>query len=136
MNTRIIAISLTAATLAVGLTACTSAADEASRNLSTAAENFEVERRITFINGITGEFFLSIEGFCSVDAQDELPGDALSVTCKVAPNEYTKDYLGLSDNVTYMSEQLNGIDVSLYHRRILIRPETIMPDLELNAGVQ
>jgi len=44
---------------------CASDADVASYNLSKAADNFEVPRRIIFYNGITGEYMLVIEGLYS-----------------------------------------------------------------------
>lgn len=49
--------------LAILLTGC-SDADIASQNISKAADNFEISRRIVFYNGITGEYMLSIEGAC------------------------------------------------------------------------
>lgn len=52
----------------VGLVALTGCADDAavaSRNLVKAADNFEVNRRIVFYNGITDSYMLTIEGFCS-----------------------------------------------------------------------
>ncbi len=42
------------------LTSC-SDADTASQNLSIAADNFEINRRIIFYNGINGEYMLEIE---------------------------------------------------------------------------
>lgn len=50
------------------LAGCTRDATVASRNLSAAADNFELDRRIVFYNGITGAYMLSIEGKCSFDA--------------------------------------------------------------------
>lgn len=135
MKKKFLAAGLAAVALVTVLSGCSTASETASKNLSTAAENFEIERKITFINGITGEFFLTIEGFCSVDPAEGLV-DALAVTCKVGPDEYTKDYLKESDNVTWISEQVDGVDVSLYHRRILVRPETVLPELEFDAGKQ
>jgi predicted small secreted protein len=49
------------AVLGLGLAACNDA-NVASSNLSTAADNFEINRRVVFYNGITGEYMLSIEG--------------------------------------------------------------------------
>lgn len=102
----------------------------ASRNLSTAADNFEITRRIVFYNGITGTYMLSIEGRCSFDA-----GNArkLDVTCKTGPRDYKKHSLGLSDNVTYFSEQLVGADVSVYHYRVVFKPQTILPDIDVRV---
>jgi len=47
---------------AVGLSACEREADVASRNVSRAADEFEVVRRIVFVNSWTDNYLLSIEG--------------------------------------------------------------------------
>lgn len=107
------------------LTGCTNSADVASQNLSTAADNFEINRRVVFINGITDKYLLSIEGRCSI--KDD--SGQLEVTCKVGDNAYKKHFLGLSDNVTYMVEQLDSADVSTYHYKVMFRPTTIIPDV-------
>ena len=78
----------------------------ASRNLSIAAENFEIDRRIVFYNGITDTYMLTIEGRC--DILDDRAGQ-LEVTCKTSDQDYTKHFLGLSDNVTYFAEQLEKV---------------------------
>lgn len=81
------------------LTACASEATIASKNTSMAADQFQIERRIVFYNGITGDYILSIEGLCSLGNYDGT--GELSVTCKTGPRKYKKHFLGLSDNVTY-----------------------------------
>lgn len=101
----------------------------ASHNLSKAAEQFQLERRIVFYNGITGEYMLSMEGRCSV----EQTSARLAVTCKTGPEEYKKHYLGLSDNVTYFSEQVDAVNVSAYHYKVIFKPQTIVPDIDLKA---
>jgi len=81
---RLIALTATAALLL--LTSCTSSdADVASSNLSKAAEQFEIERRIVFFNGITDKYLLTIEGRCSVETTNSAVGGSLEVTCKVSP---------------------------------------------------
>ena len=130
MNKRIIAGLVVAAALT--LTGCTSSAETAGNNLATAADNFEVQRSTIFYNGITGEIMLSIEGRCSIDDQ----GKQVEVICKVADNEYTKDLLGLSDNVTYFSHQMAPIDVSVYHQTVIIKPENFVPGFQFEAGKQ
>jgi len=126
---------IVAATLAVagvvGLAGCTSDADKASENISTAADNFEVQRLIVGINGITDKVLFSVEGRCSITRDGDLV-----VTCKHGPNDYRKHYLGLSDNVTYVSTQLEGVDASVYHTRIILKPENILPDFDLSTGRQ
>ncbi|HEY6020295.1 MAG TPA: hypothetical protein VIY48_10435 [Candidatus Paceibacterota bacterium] len=102
-------------------------ADVASKNLSTAADNFQIDRRIVFYNGITGDYILTIMGKCSLgnhDAKGEL-----TVTCKVGPNQYKKHFLGLSDNVTYFAEQLEEVPVDVYHYQVVFKPAVIIPDI-------
>lgn len=43
----------------------------ASRNLSRAAENLEIDRGIEFYNGITGTYMLTIEGRCAIEDQQK-----------------------------------------------------------------
>ena len=110
------------------LTGCNDA-DIASRNLSVAADNFEVSRRVVFYNGITGEYMLTIEGLCSLGNQDKTK--QLTITCKTGAGNYKKHFLGLSDNVTYFVEQLDAKNVSAYHYRVIFKPTAIIPDLEI-----
>ena len=110
------------------LAGCEDDASIASRNLSKAADMFEIERRVVFYNGITGDYILSIEGRCSLQL-----GPSLKVTCKTGPNAYKKHYLGISDNVTYFAEQLEPKDVSVYHYRVIFKPQTIIPDVDFRG---
>ena len=52
---------LAAIGLAVGVSACSREADVASYNLSQAADNFGINRRIVFYNGITDKYMLEID---------------------------------------------------------------------------
>ena len=115
--------------LAVLAMACSTEADVASVNVSKAADQFEVQRRVVFFNGITDTYLLSIEGLCSLGNSD--PQYRLSVTCKVGPTMYKKHFLGLSDNVSYFVEQLDGAKVDTFHYRVTFRPSVIIPDIDL-----
>ena len=108
--------------------ACTDA-DVASANLSKEADMFRINRRIVFYNGISGEYILVIEGFCSLGNFDS--SGELSVTCKVGEDSYKKHYLGLSDNVTYFSEQVESQGVSVNHYKVIFKPRVIVPDIEV-----
>lgn len=111
------------------LTGCgTTDADVASRNLSTAADQFQVDRRIVFINGMTDTYPLSIEGKCSVLDQ----GNQLEVTCKTGPDQYKKHFLGLSGTVSYIVEQLDPKTVSSDYYRVIFKPTVILPDVEMS----
>lgn len=104
-------------------------ADVASSNISKAADNFEITRRIVFYNGISGEYILTVEGRCSLGNYDS--SGQLTVTCKTGPGAYKKHFLGLSDNVTFFAEQLEAADVSVYHYRVIFKPSVIIPDIEV-----
>jgi hypothetical protein len=113
------------------LSGCTSAADSANDNLSKAADNFEVPRRIVGINGITDKVLFSVEGFCSITND----GRKLDVICKTNKDgTVERTTLGLSDNVTYVSTQLSGVKVDLFKPRIIFRPETIVPNVDLSIS--
>ncbi|WP_245838196.1 hypothetical protein [Paenibacillus amylolyticus] len=118
--------------IALLLTACTDA-DIASSNISKAADNFEIPRRIVFYNGITDKYMLTVEGRCSLGNADNRD-QQLTVTCKVGEDKYKKHFLGLSDNVTYFAEQLEPVDVSVYHYRVTFKPQAILPDVDFRGG--
>ena len=118
----------------VALGACSPDADVASRNLSKAADMFEIDRRVVFYNGITGAYMLTIEGRCSLGNFDS--NRQLSVTCKVGEGKYKKHYLGLSDNVTYFVEQIKSKGVSAYHYRVIFKPQTIIPDIDARGSAK
>lgn len=120
------ALALTAAILA----GCSSEADIASKNLSKAADQFEVDRRIIFYNGITDSYMLTIEGKCSLGNQDN--SGKLSVTCRVGEQKYKKHFLGLSDNVTYFVEHLEPTSASGFRHRVILRPDQIVPAIEVD----
>lgn len=121
---------LLAGLLAFGLAACsTNDADVASENLSKAADQFEILRRVVFYNGINGEYMLTIEGYCSLGNNDDV--GELTVTCKIGDGQFKKHFLGLSDNVTYFVEQLESANVSVNHYRVVFKPSIIIPDIEI-----
>lgn len=110
-------------------TSCQQESDAAAYNVSKAAHNFEVLRRVVFYNGITGEYILTIEGLLSVTPED----GKLSVIVKTGPKEYKKHYLGVSDNVTWFCEQLEPVTADPFHYRVIFRPATIVPDVEVQT---
>lgn len=109
---------------------CSYDADVASRNLSVDADMFRVNRRVIFYNGITNEYMLEIDGFCSL--WNDRTDYELSVTCKVWEWEYKKHFLGLSDNVTYFVEQVESKNVSVNNYKVIFKPSVIIPDIEVH----
>lgn len=129
---KIIGIAAAGALIA-GLAACTSDADKASENIATAAEQFEVQRTIVGINGITGETTFYAEGRCSFEYPSSRRFD---ITCRYGPDEYRKHtfIMGDQDSVTITQEQ--PIDVSVYHTRVILKPENLIPEFDLEVGKQ
>lgn len=123
--------TLLAAAMVALLAGCTDA-DIASNNISKAADNFEIDRRIVFYNGITDAYILTVEGRCSLGSATSTK--SLTVTCKTGVNEYKKHFLGLSDNVTYFAEQLQSASVSAYHYRVTFKPQTVLPDVDFRGS--
>lgn len=112
---------------------CSPDAQVASRNLSQAADMFEIMRRVIFYDAIQGKYLLVIEGLCSIHA-DRADGQ-LEVTCKTGPAEFKKHFLGISDNVTYFVEQVDGSKQSVYHYRVIFKPDVIVPNIDFVTGV-
>lgn len=125
---------LVIAALAIALAACTSQADTVSSNISVAAEQFEIERRIVFFNGITDEYLLTLEGRCSIEVGDTGVANALEVTCRTGDGLFVKHFLGLSDNVSFFVEQMVAVNADPYHYRVVFRPEAIVPDIDVDTS--
>lgn len=118
------------AILAFSISACgQNDADVASKNLSTAADNFEIYRQVVFYNGITGENIAEVDGFCSIGNSDSV--GRVSITCKMEDGSFIKNYLGLSDNVTWFVLQATGAHVSTQHYRVVWKPSTFVPNVDV-----
>lgn len=109
-------------------TALTSDAAIARCNLESEEQNFKVFRRVVFYNGITGDYILTIEGYLAIIVDGD--GD-LVVTVKTDEGKYLKHYLGLSDNVTYFSEALAANNVSARQYKVVFKPISILPTIEV-----
>jgi len=107
---------------------CQTDADIASHNLSKDADMFRINRRVVFYNGITDAYILVIEGRCSV----EFFPDKFVVTVKTGPSTFKKHYLGRADNVFPFVEQLESVNVSTYHYKVIFKPKAVIPNIELS----
>lgn len=122
-KTFIVAIITFIIFLCLILTGCTDA-ETVSYNISKEADKFKVKRRITFINLRSNEFLFTITGNCSV--QDG-SSDELNVICRIGDDKYQKHMLKVSDETTYVIEQLEYSDVSKYDYELVFRPQAIVP---------
>ena len=116
--------------LLVLISGCQTDANIASRNLAIAAENFEIDRRIIFINVMTGDYILSVEGKCSIEDK----GHKVAITCKTGESEVKKHQMGRTETVTYFSEQLQPKVVNMYHYKVIFKPQSIIPDIDLKVS--
>lgn len=131
---RVLLAFVAALALSLGATACgDSNADKANENIGKLCERFQCQRHILFVNSITDKVLWEVEGRCSLEENAALPRN-LEVICKHGPDDYRKHFLGLADNVTWISTQQVGLDVSEYRTKITFRPESIVPDLDLVTG--
>lgn len=121
---------ITVLLMAFTLTAC-NPADTVSTNLSKEADHFNILRKVIFYNVITGEYMYAMEGYCSIEA--DTVDEQLEVTCEIGKDTYIKHFLGISDNVSYMVIQLEAVEVSAYHYKIYLRPQTLIPSIELDV---
>lgn len=120
-------LTLVAALAAIAaLSGCSTDADVASNNLSQAADQFQIPRRVVFLNGITDKYILSIEGNCSIQP---IPGQ-VDVICKLPNNSFIKHSEGLSNNVTWFSQQMTGVDVSTLQYKVVFKPQVLIPDFD------
>lgn len=114
---------------AMAVAGCEDAATVANQNITRAADNFEVHRRVVFINGITGQYILSVEGLCSLSAGES--ARSIRVTCKTGRNDFVRHQIGLSDNVTFLAEQIRGVNVSEFRYRVTFNPLAVVPDIDI-----
>jgi predicted small secreted protein len=124
-------IALTLIVSSLMLSACNRDAQVASENLTKSADMFELNRRIVFYNGFTGEYILSIQGLCSIKKDNH--DDQLEVTCKTGPNTFKKHFLGISNNVTYFVEQVDPAKADPYHYDVIFKPQLVVPNIHVKV---
>lgn len=121
---------LLTAALAAALSGChVNDADVVSKNLSQAADNFQISRRIVFINTYTNDFVLEVRGKCSLD--NNSTESKLAIVCKLDNGEYRKHYLGRGDGLSYFIEQLDSKTVSAARYAVTFKPSAILPEIEI-----
>ncbi len=117
----------------VGLVAgCADDALVAERNMTKAADNFEIMRRVVFYNSITDKIVMVTEGKCSIEAGQM----RTSVICKVGDGRYIRNFYGKSDNTVYFVEQMDPIPVNVYHYRRTFKPQAILPDIDFRGSTK
>lgn len=108
-----------------GYTSC-SEAERVNENLAEQADNFNIVRRVTVINCIEGDVLFEMQGKMCI--KSDTADKQLEVIAE-EDGRYTKHIIGLSDNVTYVVEDLNlgKNDVSKYKYTINYNPKMWIP---------
>ena len=105
---------------------CT-AAENVNYNLSQAADNFQVARKITVYNARTDLIVMEMEGYMSISNNST---NELVVTCMTGANQYKKNYVYLNEYVIYVVEDITGTVTDPYHYKIHFYGA--MPDIDVN----
>lgn len=108
------------------LASCT-AAENVNYNLSQAADNFEVARRITVYNARTDLIVMEMEGYMSISNNST---SELVVTCKTGESEYKKNYVYLNEYVIYVVEDITGTVTDPHHYKVKFYGA--IPDIDIN----
>lgn len=124
MNKKIAIISFLLIALS-GITACETEAQKVSYNISREADNFNTIRQITVINCIQGDVLFQMTGKMSITADTN--DNQLEVIVEDDNGHYKKHFIGLSDNVTYVVEDITDGDVSKYHYTLNFNPKMWIP---------
>lgn len=124
MKNKFAKMILTTVLFAIALFGCTEA-DKVSYNLSQEADNFNDVRQITVINCIQGDVLFQMSGRMSI--QPDPTENQLEVIVEYKEGLYKKHYIGLSDNVTYVVEDLEVDNVDQYSYTLNFNPKMWIP---------
>ena len=123
---KIFAMLLVVLCLVGCMTGCNEA-ENVNHNLSQAADNFQVVRKITVYNARTDLIIMEMEGLMSISNSAT---SELVVTCMTGPNQYKKNYIYLNEYVIYVVEDITGTVTDPYHYKIHFY--TALPDIDIN----
>lgn len=112
--------------LLIALTGCTQAS-RVEYNITQEADNFNIVRRVTVINCIEGDVLFQMEGRMSITA--DVSDNQLEILVELDNDNYVKHFIGLSDNVTYVIEDLDlgANDVKNHKYTINFNPNMWLP---------
>lgn len=125
-KSRIILALLSVLLTVTVLTGCGTEAQRVSYNLSQQADNFNVVRQLTVINCIEGDVLFQMTGKMSITA--DTADNQLEIIVE-DNGTYVKHFVGLSDNVTYVVEDLNlgANEVNKYKYTLNFNPKMWIP---------
>ena len=100
-------------------------ADRVSYNLSREADDLNITRKVTVINSITNKVLFQVTGNMSINYDDSTK--QLNIIALGDNGDYKKHIIGISDNVSYVVEDvtgMKGIDTK-YH--LYFNPDMVIP---------
>lgn len=124
MKKMISVLSIMAVTIML-FTGCGTEASRVSYNLSQQADNFNDIRQITVINCLQGDVLFQMTGKLSITA--DTADNQLEIVVEDENGKYKKHFIGLSDNVTYVVEDITTGDVDKYKYTLNFNPKMWMP---------
>ena len=99
-----------------------SQAETVTHNIQKDADQFNVYRRMTFVNLYTNELLYSAEGYFSVQTtydNDYQGQQEVALVFKVGANQFKMDYFSIDNNVVYVIEQIENTTTNPYHWKIV-----------------
>ena len=121
---KMIAAFAAALVLSITFAGCNQA-ERVSYNLSKEADNFNDIRQVTVINCIEGDILFQMTGKMSITA--DTSDNQLEIIVEDENGEYKKHFIGLSNNVTYVVEDITSEDVSNYKYTLNFNPDMWIP---------
>lgn len=106
------------------LTGCRQS-DKVSYNISKEADNFNTVRQITVINCIQGDVLFQMTGKMAIEA--DTTDNQLEIIAEDENGKYKKHFIGLSDNVAYVVEDITDNDVNNYKYTLNFNPKMWIP---------
>lgn len=103
---------------------CTQA-DMVSHNLSKEADSFNNVRQITVINCLQGDVLFQMTGKMSIYADST--DNQLEIVVEDEYGNYKKHFIGLSNNVTYVVEDITSKAVDNYNYTLNFNPKMWVP---------
>lgn len=100
-------------------------ADMVSYNLSLEADNFNNVRQVTIINCLQGDVLFQMTGKMSIEA--DTSDNQLEIIVEDNDGGYKKHFIGLSDNVTYVVEDITSKNVDKYNYTLNFNPNMWLP---------
>ena len=121
---KVFCVAALLASLCMVVAGC-SRSSRVSYNLSQEADNFNDIRQITVMNCIQGDVLFQMTGKMSITADTQ--DNQLEIIVEDENGEYKKHFIGLSDNVTYVVEDVTTNDVDQYQYTLNFNPKMWLP---------